>query len=134
MLHAFDPKTIQRMSFEEPAAVQEKQKQERQQQKQERQQQQEKQQQEKPKKKKSAREQLLELENLEEQQLERENALSEQNSKLQQQDATIDGLQRQLELKNELIALLKRERDEAKEAKMQTWTSVRQREPLRRAT
>ena len=52
MLHAFDPKTIQRMSFEEPAAVQEKQKQERQQQKQERQQQ------EKPKKKKSAREQL----------------------------------------------------------------------------
>jgi hypothetical protein len=53
MLHAFDPKTIQRMSFEEPAAVQEKQKQERQQQKQERQQQQEK-----PKKKKSAREQL----------------------------------------------------------------------------
>ena len=52
MLHAFDPKTIQRMSFEEPAAVQEKQKQERQQQ------QQEKQQQEKPKKKKSAREQL----------------------------------------------------------------------------
>ena len=24
MLHAFDPKTIQRMSFEEPAAVQEK--------------------------------------------------------------------------------------------------------------
>ena len=59
MLHAFDPKTIQRMSFEEPAAVQEKQKQERQQQKQERQQQkQEKQQQEKPKKKKSAREQL----------------------------------------------------------------------------
>ena len=40
MLHAFDPKTIQRMSFEEPAAVQEKQ------------------QQEKPKKKKSAREQL----------------------------------------------------------------------------
>ena len=109
MLHAFDPKTIQRMSFEEPAAVQEKQQQERQQQKQE------KQQQEKPKKKKSAREQLLELENLEEQQLERENALSEQNSKLQQQDATIDGLQRQLELKNELIALLKRERDEAKE-------------------
>jgi len=52
MLHAFDPKTIQRMSFEEPAAVQEKEKQERQQQKQERQQQ------EKPKKKKSAREQL----------------------------------------------------------------------------
>ena len=52
MLHAFDPKTIQRMSFEEPAAVQEKQQQERQQQKQE------KQQQEKPKKKKSAREQL----------------------------------------------------------------------------
>ena len=58
MLHAFDPKTIQRMSFEEPAAVQEKQQQERQQQQQERQQQQEKQQQEKPKKKKSAREQL----------------------------------------------------------------------------
>jgi protein subunit release factor B len=52
MLHAFDPKTIQRMSFEEPAAVQEKQQQERQQQKQE------KQQQEKQKKKKSAREQL----------------------------------------------------------------------------
>ena len=67
-------------------------------------------------KKKTTRERIEELERLEEQQLEREEAIQEQNREIQQQDSTIDGLQRQLELKNELIALLKRERDEAKEA------------------
>ena len=66
-------------------------------------------------KKKTTRERIEELERLEEQQLEREEAIQEQNREIQQQDSTIDGLQRQLELKNELIALLKRERDEAKE-------------------
>ena len=68
-----------------------------------------------PKKKKSTRERIEELELLEEQQLEREQAISEQNRQMAMQDSTIDGLQRQLELKNELIALLKRERNEAKE-------------------
>ena len=58
---------------------------------------------------------MEELELLEEQQLEREQAISEQNRQMAMQDSTIDGLQRQLELKNELIALLKRERNEAKE-------------------
>ena len=47
--------------------------------------------------------------------MEREQAISEQNRQMAMQDSTIDGLQRQLELKNELIALLKRERNEAKE-------------------